>query len=46
MEKKFTYEKGTVTVHGWERWPSERLAPILKEYISNIGYGKEGEDAA
>lgn len=36
MEKTFTYENGTVTVHGWERWPQERIKPIVEAYITAI----------
>ena len=47
MEKTFTYEKGKVTVHGIEHWSSERLAPLLTEYISAVINGEEEkEDAA
>ena len=44
--KTFSYESGTVTVHGWERWPANRLAPILTEYISKAAEEKEKKNAA
>lgn len=43
--KTFQYATGTVAVHGWERWPAERLAPILEDYISKAE-GEEEEHAA
>lgn len=46
MKETFTYESGTVTVHGVERWPGERFVPILTSYLMEVERGKEEEDAA
>ena len=46
MEKKFSYGSGTVTVHNIESWPSERLRPILADYLSEAEELEVSEDAA
>lgn len=46
MDKTFRYSRGTVTVHGIERWPSERFVSILTSYLIDVNRGKEEEDAA
>ena len=46
MTKTFAYASGTVTVHGVENWPSERLVPVLTDYLTSVEIWKEEDDAA